>query len=204
MGIEEAAARTRADAGARRHERTLRTRSLTVSALIVAFIAASAWITLPIGAVPVTLQVFVVLLAGLLLSPAWAAASMAAYLLLGLAGAPVFSGGGAGIGYALGPTGGYLLGFVFAALVVALTRRPIGRLAGAPIVGDMLAVLLGVGTVYLSGWSWLMYSLGLTPLEAAVAGVGPFIFPDVLKGVSACLVAAALRRGGVVPVAEEG
>ncbi|MDZ4063077.1 MAG: biotin transporter BioY, partial [Coriobacteriia bacterium] len=99
-----------------------RTHTIAVAALLAALLAASAWITIPIGAVPVTLQVFVVLLAGLVLSPGSAAAAVGVYLLLGTAGVPVFSGGTGGFGVLLGPTGGYLVGFFFAAPLISVVR----------------------------------------------------------------------------------
>lgn len=196
MAVEEIAEWTQAEA---RRTHASRARSLTTAGLLAALISVSAWISLPIGAVPVTLQVFVVLLTGLVLPPLWAASAMASYVLLGIAGLPVFSGGGAGLGFLLGPTGGYIAGFLLAAPVIALVRRAVTRGAREPLVGDMLAVMIGIALIYLSGWAWLMHSLDLSGMEAAIAGVGPFVFPDIIKGLVACAAAAALRRGGVVP-----
>ena len=99
-----------------------RTLDLATAALVTALIAASAWITLPLGAVPVTLQVFFVVLAALLLPPGWAAASMLAYVVLGAAGLPVFSGAQGGLGVLAGPTGGYLIGFVAGATLGSVLR----------------------------------------------------------------------------------
>ncbi|MCL2503820.1 MAG: biotin transporter BioY [Coriobacteriia bacterium] len=85
---------------------------MAAAALIVALLAASAHITIPLGVVPVTLQVFVVVLATLLLVPEWAAAAVALYLAMGALGLPVFSAGQGGLGVIAGPTGGYLVGFL--------------------------------------------------------------------------------------------
>jgi len=101
-------------------DRLFSVRDVTTIALFAAVISASAQVSIPIGAVPITLQVFAVLLAGLLLRPLAAFAAVGVYLLLGAAGVPVFAGFASGIGVLIGPTGGYLFGFAAAALAVAL------------------------------------------------------------------------------------
>ena len=98
-GTRMPASRTYSHARPAHYRRTL---DLATAALVTALIAASAWLTLPLGAVPVTLQVFFVVLAALLLPPGWAAASMLAYVVLGAAGLPVFSGAQGGSGRARG------------------------------------------------------------------------------------------------------
>ncbi|MDP2181765.1 MAG: biotin transporter BioY [Actinomycetota bacterium] len=174
-----------------------RTRTIAMAALLAALLAASAWITLPIGAVPVTLQVFVVLLAGLVLSPGTAAASVGVYLLLGMAGLPVFSGGTGGLGALLGPTGGYLVGFFFAAAVVSSVRLRLGRFGAAQPLADGLAMALGIAVIYAAGWAQLTLVTGMGWGPAFVAGVAPFVLLDAAKGVVAVGVASALRRAGV-------
>ena len=129
-----------------------RTRSMIVAALMAALLAASAWIVLPIGAVPVTLQVFIVLLVGLLLSPGWAAASVGVYVLMGAIGVPVFSGGMGGLGVLAGPTGGYIIGFLIAAPAVALTRRALVPRDGNWVVSWSLAAAAGIMVIYAVGW----------------------------------------------------
>ena len=78
-----------------------RVRDMVAAALIAALMAVTGWVSLPLGAVPVTLQTFAVALAALLLPPAWAAGSMAIYVAIGAAGVPVFASGHAGLGVAL-------------------------------------------------------------------------------------------------------
>jgi biotin transport system substrate-specific component len=163
------------------------------AALVTALIAASAWVTLPLGAVPVTLQMFFVVLAALLLSPGWAAASMAAYLVLGAVGLPVFAGGQGGLGIVVGPTGGYLIGFVIAAFLGAHCRRLCAR--RMPSVGaDALAATVVVGLVYLIGAMQLAVVAGLSVGQAVVAGVVPFLLPDAAKAAAAVGAAALIRR----------
>lgn len=179
--------------GTNNGRRPERTREMVAAALVTALLAASAWITIPLGAVPVTLQVFFVVLAALLLSPAWAAASVAAYLVLGAAGLPVFAGAQGGFGVIAGPTGGYLIGFVVgafagSALRVSLTSRV------RPVVADGIVAAVVIGCTYAIGAVQLMFVLDLTPAKAIVAGVVPFIGPDAIKAAVAVAAAGTVRR----------
>ena len=130
-------------------------------------------VPLPVTPVPFTFQVVAVLLAGYVLGPGAAAASQAAYLAAGVAGLPVFAGGG-GPAYLLGPTGGYLIAFPAAAAVVGLVvaRRdgPVAHLAG--LAG-------GLALIHATGAGWLALAGGAS--EALAAGVVPFLASDAVK-----------------------
>ncbi|HSJ14052.1 MAG TPA: biotin transporter BioY [Longimicrobiales bacterium] len=155
--------------------------------------ALGAQVSVPIGPVPVSLQTLFVSLAGLLLGARLGAYSQLAYLALGAAGLPVFAQG-AGLGYLLGPTGGYLLAFpVAAAFTGWFAQRfgSIGGVRGAVVLG--IGTLLGTGFVFLGGWSQLTALTG-DPGRAFLVGVAPFLAGDVLKVVLAVLLAARLRR----------
>jgi biotin transport system substrate-specific component len=160
---------------------------------VSALIAASAWIAIPVGAVPVTFQVFFVVLAALLLPPAWAAASMGAYLALGAIGLPVFSGGQGGLGVLAGPTGGYLFGFLAGAFLGSLVRRPLAGRAPA-VAADAVAAVTVVAVVYVFGVAQLAVVANLSTLQAVAAGVVPFIGADALKAAAAVAAASAIRR----------
>jgi biotin transport system substrate-specific component len=163
------------------------TRELTYGALFTALIAAGALVSIPVGSVPFTLQVLFVLLAGMVLGPRLAALSVLAYLALGLV-APVYAGGTSGLGVLFGPTGGYLWGFVLAALITgAVSAR--GNASLARFVG---AGLLGIAPIYVLGAAWLAAQLHLGLGAALVAGVAPFVWLDVLKAVAAGLAARSL------------
>jgi biotin transport system substrate-specific component len=128
-----------------------------------------------------------VLLAGMLLGPRLATLSVLAYLALGLV-APVYAGGTSGLGILLGPTGGYLWGFVLAALVTgAVCAR--GRMSLARFVA---AGLLGVLPIYALGAVWLAAQLHIGLGTAVVTGVAPFVWLDVLKAVAAGLAARSV------------
>lgn len=150
-------------------------------------------VPLPGTAVPFTLQVVVVLLAGFVLGPRLGAVSQAVYVGAGLAGLPVFAAGG-GAAYLLGPTGGYLVAFPVAAAVAGAVA---GRWSGW--VGHALAGALGVAVVHAGGVSWLWVAVGGE--TALGAGLEPFLWVDALQIAFAATVGwrgreAALRAFG--------
>ena len=171
--------------------------------VVIALIAVAAQVTVAIGPVPFTLQLLVVVLASLIFSPRQAAIALAGYLLLGLAGLPIFSGAAGGFAKLAGPTGGYLYGFLVSAVLGSFLRRLVlgdPTRAGKPrrIASDVVACLVtvvvcyAVGTVHfmaVSAFAGTSVELGYV-LGACVI---PFIVPDVLKCVAAVLVAWALR-----------
>ena len=93
------------------------------ASLFAALTAVGAYIAIPIGPVPIVLQNFFVYLTGLLLGSKWGATSVAVYLLAGICGLPVFAGGRGGIGHIIGPTGGYLIGFLPAVFVIGFIKE---------------------------------------------------------------------------------
>jgi biotin transport system substrate-specific component len=158
-------------------------------ALFAALIAVGAFIAVPfLGPVPFTLQPLVVLLAGMLLGPRLAPLSVLVYLGLGLI-APVYAGGQAGLGTLLGPTGGYLMGFLLAAWVTGVVSW-----AGRPSLARfLLAGCLGLVPLYALGATWLAFHLEIDSLWGVlVAGVLQFVPLDVLKAAVAASLARAL------------
>ncbi len=164
------------------------------ASLMCALMAVGAYLSLPIGPVPIVLQNMFVLLAGLLLGSRWALASVSLYLLLGILGLPVFSAGGGGLGHLLGPTGGYLVGYLPAAAVIGMISR-LGwhRARSASLVLDGAAAVAGSLIVYACGVLWLQRVTGLTLHQAIVAGVVPFLVGDGLK-IAAAVVLAGYAR----------
>ena len=151
-----------------------RTALLAGTATFIALLAAGAWAALPVGPVPVTLQTFFLLLAAPVMKRR-AVIPAAVYLLLGTLNLPVFHAGLSGIGVLLGPSGGFLVGFVPAALVAGLayeTRSRVVRIAG--LAG-------ATAVIYACGVAWLMASAGLALPAAVLVGVLPFLPGDGLK-----------------------
>jgi len=172
-----------------------RLRSMVGAALIASLMASVSWFAAYTQAVPFTLQTLFVILATLLLTPGWAAAAMALYLLIGVAGIPVFAGGLAGPGVLVGPTGGYLVGFAVGAFAGALVRwRLEGSGLGRQIVADVAGAVVALLVVYLMGTAWLSTVTGLGLGAAAIVGVVPFVVGDVLKAATAGMLARSVRR----------
>lgn len=170
-------------------------RPMILAAMFAALVGVSAQLQFRIPPIPVqfTLQVLVVVLAGALLGARWGFISMLIYLLLGAGGAPVFSGFRSGLPVILGITGGYLLSYPLAALVV-------GALAPQrhnSTLGLAAAMLAGLLVIYAGGAGWVMLVGGpqgtLTALQVWQGWVLPFIPYDILKVVVAALVAARVR-----------
>ena len=174
-----------------------RVRHLVAAALVAAFMAATGWIALPLGPVPVTLQVFGVVLAALLLSWEWAAAALAIYLVMGAAGVPVFSAGGAGLGVVLGPTGGYIIGFVLAAPIGAALRQALERRRVEQVIADVSAAAAAIVVIYVTGWLQLALVTDMGLVKAFLVGVVPFVVPDAVKATIAIAIASAIRVSGV-------
>lgn len=159
------------------------------SSLFVAFISIGAFIAIPIGPVPIVLQNMFVLLAALLLGPAWGIACVAIYLLIGLAGLPVFAGGTSGIGKLFGPTGGYLLGYLPCVFVTAGISKGLGK----KLSSDVIAMLIGSLIVYAAGVLWLKGVTAMSFEKAFAVGMYPFLIGDVLKIMAAAFIAKTLR-----------
>ncbi|MDD5565294.1 MAG: biotin transporter BioY [Candidatus Omnitrophica bacterium] len=137
-------------------------------------------IPLPFTPVPLTLQTFFVLLSGAFLGSLGVASQML-YILLGLLGVSLFTYSGSGIIYLLGPTGGYLVGFLTASFLVAVLRRAASRSLPRTIGVFFLAdsALLMMGTV------WLGAFLHIPLLRAFLIGFLPFLAGDLLKAIAA-------------------
>jgi biotin transport system substrate-specific component len=173
---------------------TSRARSLAFIALAVALIAVSAWVTIPIGPIPLTLQMFAITLAILVLAPKQAIATIACYLLLGAVGVPVFSGMRGGIGVLAGPTGGFLIGYLFgvalASVVLALFRRRGFDNLAVSILSGVIFTLVA----YLCGWAQYMVVAHVGAAASFAVTVAPFIVVDLVKIVAAAFVARAVVR----------
>jgi len=150
-------------------------------------LSAKVKVVLPFGPVPVTGQTFAVLMVGALLGSGRGSLAVIAYLIQGLAGAPIFAFGG-GPAILLGPTGGYLVGFIPAAFVTGLLAE---RGWDRRMATTVLAMILGNLAIYTCGLLWLMC---LTGVKTTVVTMGllPFIPGDIIKII---LAAIALPSG---------
>ena len=169
------------------HDRRLA--AVGVIGFVVALAAASQIaIPLPGTPVPFTLQPMIVVLAGLMLGPTLGAASMMLYLLVGAVGVPVFTPVGApGIARLLGPTGGYLIAYPFAAYATGVLARRASSLGGR-----LGAALAGMVLIFLGGLAQLTVLTG-SASQAVAVGVTPFALFDVAKAFLAALIARPRR-----------
>lgn len=177
---------------------------MVLAALFSGLMVAGALLTIPFPGVPMVIANAFPWLAGLVLGPVWAAVSTGLYLLLGAFGLPVFAGGAAGLGILFGKTGGFLVGYLLAALVTGALRDPSGR----SWPRNALAVLAGLVTVYLAGIPWLSFVIFQGPagfeaknlVQAFFWGTGTaglpllFVAGDLLKAVGVVAIAGALSR----------
>jgi len=159
-------------------------RQLSTAVMLAALTAVLAQFSIDLpGGVPFSFQPFGIFFAGLLLGPLWGGFSISLYVLVGLAGAPVYSNAAAGFGYVFGPTGGFLVGFAVAAVVIgavahrSLTPTPIATLSAIPTA---IALLAGLVVIYLIGLPWLATVNGWT-LTRAAAFMSLFAVGDLLK-----------------------
>lgn len=173
-----------------------RTHRLVWTALLGACIAMGAWLQLPLGPVPFTLQPLFSFLAGFLLGPLGGPAAVLLYVAAGVLGLPVFAGGASGIGVLFGPTGGYLSGFVLGAGVAGLAARagrPLSWARGIALGGLALAVVYAVGALQLRA------VLGLSWRAALAMGVAPFLLQDAVKVALAIATARFLSSHRLAP-----
>jgi len=170
-------------------DQTNQLRMTVYSSLFVALIAMGAFIAIPIGPVPIVLQNMLVLLAGIILGPVWGIACVGIYLLIGLAGLPVFAGGTSGIGKLFGPTGGYLIAYLPAVFATGAISRGLKK----SMAGDVIAMVAGSLIVYAIGVPWLKMAFSLSWQKALAAGMVPFLIGDGLKIAAAAFVAKKIR-----------
>ena len=165
-------------------------RALILALMGTLLLWASAKIKVPMWPVPMTLQTFVVLALGAAYGWRLAAATIILYLAEGALGLPVFAGTperGLGLAYMMGPTAGYLTGFVLAAVAVGwLVERGFGR---SPVKA-LLAMLAGQALMFTPGVAWLAVGLNMGWSKAVAVGLAPFLLGDAVK--------TALAAAGVV------
>lgn len=177
-------------------------RNLAMASMYAALTGIGAWIAVPLAAVPITLQVFFVYLAGLMLDPGHAALAMVIYLVMGVVGLPVFAQGSAGLGSVVGPAGGYLFGFIAAATILSLlvgrTRRAApGRPRAITYLLAFGPLLVASVTILGCGAVWGKFSTGLPWSTILTGWVLPFIPGDIVKIMMALFIGVEMWRRGL-------
>lgn len=169
-----------------------KTAEMTKIALLVAMNCVSAYIIIPLpfSMSPIALQTMFVNLVAFLLTPKQTFMTMFVYILIGLAGIPVFTGGTAGPAKLFGPTGGYIFGFLVAAVLISMLRGKEYSLKRYCTVG----VGIGIPVIYLLGALQLKFVTGMDWQAAFVTGVLPFVPLDVAKCVAAAFLAGPIHK----------
>lgn len=171
-------------------EKKQSTSALTAAAMMAAVLCVLGPLSVPVGPVPVAMANFAVSLAAWLLGPRYGALSVAAYLLLGAVGAPVFAGAGAGAAVLFGPTGGYLIGYLAQALIGGWAVER----SGGRALWSGLGLAAGVAVSYAFGTAWFILQMGCTLPYALTVCVLPFIPFDAAKVALASVLGSILRR----------
>ncbi len=179
-------------------------RTIVLTALFAALIATGSYIAIPMAPVPITLQTFFILSAGLICGRKVGTGSVLVFLIAGAIGLPVFSGGTGGIAHLAGPTGGYLFGYLLSGLIAGtfsdLARKVPRKDDSKEEAGSGVLVLLIIGgiaaacSVYLIGLPWLKVNLDFTWTKAFAAGMIPFLIGDAIKTAAAIMLARVLFR----------
>ena len=178
-----------------------KTKDMVLCSLFVALIAVGAFLKIPVPVVPFTLQYLFTMLAGLLLGGKKGCAAVCVYILLGLAGLPIFAQGG-GIGYVFQPSFGYIIGFAVGAFVTGaianrVPRPGYGRLLAADFIGLAIVYLFGMVYYYLVSRFYLKDPIGIWPLFL-------YCFILVVPGdIVLCILGAVLGKR-LIPLRKEG
>ncbi|MCQ4636669.1 biotin transporter BioY [Anaerovorax odorimutans] len=174
-------------------EKYSKTTRLMLCALFAALTAVCSFISIPLPftPVPVNLATLAVFLAGGLLGYKYGTISQLVYIVLGAVGAPVFHNFTGGIGILAGPTGGYIIGYAAAALIIGAAIQLSKKKDFLPALA--VAMLLGLAACYFLGTIWFMISSGAGLYVSLAACVLPFLPGDALKIVAACLLIKKLR-----------
>lgn len=169
-----------------------KTAEMTKMALMVAMNCVSAYIIIPLpfSLSPLALQTLIVNLTGYVLNAKQAFMTMLVYLLVGLAGVPVFTGGSAGPGKLFGPTGGYIIGFWFTAVFLAYFRGEKYSFKRYALLG----CVIGIPLIYVFGVVQLKLVTGMGWDKAIMTGALPFIPLDIVKCLAAAVIAGPINR----------
>lgn len=159
--------------------------------LFSALTAIGAWIYIPLPFVPITLQTMFTYMAGALLGGYLGALSQLIYIIMGIAGLPVFAGWNAGISVIIGPTGGYLLGFMPGAFVIGKLVEIRKTLSFRWLICCMAAgtaIIYTLGILQLINWTKIRLN------EAIIVGVLPFMIGDSLKILTAAYIVMSIKK----------
>lgn len=163
-----------------------RIRRLAYAAEFAALFGLASFFVIPVGPVPITLQVLLIAFVGLFLGPRTAVLAVILYLLAGAVGLPIFAGGKAGLGVLFGPSGGYLVGFLFLAFIAALARK-------TGTIGTLVGLVVAVAACHACGIIGMSLTLNKTLVQAFYMDL-VFVPADLVKVLLAFLFWRMVRH----------
>lgn len=168
----------------------MKTRDMILTGVFAAVICVFSPFSVPVGPIPISLASFAVYIAAAVLGARRGTAAVCIYVLIGALGIPVFSGFSGGVGRVLGVTGGYIIGYIFCALVSGfiIDRSNKGK-AVYP-----LALAAGTAVLYVFGTAWFMIQSGNGLRESLMMCVVPFLIGDAIKIIVSSAVACKIRE----------
>lgn len=166
----------------------MKNKKMVYCALMAAVLCVISPLSIPVGAVPISLATLGVMLAGALLGAQLGTLSVLIYLVLGWVGLPVFAGYSSGFTCLFGPTGGYMIGYLFLAFLTDFLykKKTLPYLVGSILVGELV--------LYLLGTIWFMFVAQTSLVSALTICVLPFIPGDIAKIVLVCLLLPQLEK----------
>ena len=189
------------------HSGSSNTKMMIMAAVFAALTAVCSQIQIPLAPVPINLATFAIFITAGLLGKRWGTVSLIVYVLLGAVGLPVFAGFTGGFGIITGPTGGYIIGYIFTAFITGYiieffsSKKTSARVAeysanaassvpSYPLLA--LAMASGLAICYLLGTIWFIYLTGWTLGKALMSCVIVFLPGDALKIIAACILVKRL------------
>jgi len=172
----------------------MKTRDMVLTGVMAALLCIAGPLSIPVGPIPLSLASFAVYLAGAVLGWKRGVAAVALYLLIGITGVPVFSGFTGGFQKLAGVTGGYLIGYLFCALITGLGAGTPDRPVSRPLPVTILLMAAGTLVLYIFGTAWFVLQTGKTVGAALGLCVLPFLPGDAAKIIAASLISVPVRR----------
>lgn len=170
-------------------------KKMTMTALMAAVMCVLGPLSIQIGPIPISLTNLAIYLAVYIVGGKMATLSYLVYFLIGLFGMPVFSGGGAGPAKAVGPTGGYLIGFFLLALICGLfIDRKWNLPKPVKYMLHFIGMCLGTAVAYIFGTIWFVVSTQTEIVKAIMTCVVPFIGVDILKMIIALVIGGTIKE----------
>ena len=163
--------------------------NMATCAIMAAVMCVLGPLSIPVGPVPISLLTLAIYLAAYVLGAKGTTISVFIYILLGAVGLPVFSGAAGGLAKIAGPTGGYIVGYLFLAFICGLFVQK----SKANLLISVLGMIVGTAVLYAFGTVWFIIEMKTDIISALTMCVLPFIVGDLVKIVAATLMGKALR-----------